>query len=302
MKQIIRSTTFLAIIAALLWSTAFAGIKIGLQYQSPLQFAALRFFLAGLMVALAFARWKFLVKETLREWRFILTIAVIQVIVQYGLFYTGMNLVPGALGAMIVGSSPLFVALVAHFIHPNDKLTPVKSISILTGVAGIAIITAGRQQIELKNPHEWLGIILLIFNNLASGYSNVLVSKSARPLSPIILTSSSLMIGGAMLYSIALPIEGPDTGPFPWPYYLSLIWLAFLSASAFSIWYSLLRRPGVMVSRLNVWKFLIPVSGAALSWILVEGEHPDFTSLAGMLVIVAALLLNSLRPRRKEHP
>ncbi len=289
--MIFKSTTFLAIVAALLWSTAFAGIKIGLQYQAPLQFAALRFFLAGLMVAVVYGRWGFILKEIRREWRFILTIAIIQVIVQYGMFYTGMNLVPGALGAMIVGSSPLFVALVAHFTHPDDKLTPLKTVSILIGVAGIAIITLGRQQIEMKNPLEWLGILLLIANNMASGYSNVLVSKSTRPLSPIILTSSSLMIGGALLYFIAVPLEGFSKGPFPWPYYLSLLWLAFLSASAFSIWYSLLRRPGVKVSGLNVWKFLIPVSGAALSWLLIKGEHPDLISLAGMLFIVAALLL-----------
>ena len=295
MKKILKSTTFLAIVAALLWSTAFAGIKIGLQYQSPLQFAALRFFLAGVMVAIVYGRWRSTLKEIRREWRFILTIAIIQVVIQYGMFYTGMSLVPGALGAMIVGSSPLFVALVAHFTHPDDKLNPMKTLSILTGVTGIVIITLGRHNVEMKNPWEWVGILLLIFNNMASGYSNVLVSKNPRPLSPIILTSSSLMIGGALLYLIAVPAEGFSNGPFPWPYYLSLFWLAFISASAFSIWYSLLKRPGVKVSGLNIWKFLIPVSGAALSWLLVKGEKPDLVSVAGMLFIVAAILLINLR-------
>lgn len=270
MKNLLRSTTFLAIVAALLWSTAFAGIKIGLQYHTPLQFAALRFALAGIMVMVLYGQWGLYLREVRREWRFILTIGVIQVIIQYGLFYTGMNLVPGALGAMIVGSSPLFVALVAHFTHPNDRLNPLKVISILVGVAGIAIITLGRQDVEMKNPYEWVGIALLIFNNMASGYSNVLVSRFSRPLSPIILTSASLLIGGFLLFLLSLPIEGLPQGPFPWEYWTALLWLAFLSAAAFSIWYSLLKRPGVKVSELNVWKFLIPVSGAALSWLIVK--------------------------------
>lgn len=287
------STTFLAIVASLLWSTAFAGIKIGLQYHTPLQFAAMRFTLAGLMVMLTFGKWGIYLREVKREWRFILTIGFIQVIVQYGLFYTGMDLVPGALGAMIVGSSPLFVALVAHFTHPNDRLNTMKVISILVGVAGIAILTLGRSNVVAKNPYEWVGIALLIFNNMASGYSNVLVSRFARPLSPIILTSASLLIGGSMLFLISLPMEGIPRGPFPWDYWAALIWLAFLSAAAFSIWYSLLKRPGVKVSELNVWKFLIPVSGAALSWLLVKGEHPDTGSIAGMLFIVMALVLVS---------
>ncbi len=293
MKKLLLSTTFLAIVASLLWSTAFAGIKIGLQYHTPLQFAAMRFTLAGLMVMLTFGKWGIYLREVKREWRFILTIGFIQVIVQYGLFYTGMDLVPGALGAMIVGSSPLFVALVAHFTHPNDRLNTMKVISILVGVAGIAILTLGRSNVVAKNPYEWVGIALLIFNNMASGYSNVLVSRFARPLSPIILTSASLLIGGSMLFLISLPMEGIPRGPFPWDYWAALIWLAFLSAAAFSIWYSLLKRPGVKVSELNVWKFLIPVSGAALSWLLVKGEHPDTGSIAGMLFIVMALVLVS---------
>ncbi|HRV90267.1 MAG TPA: DMT family transporter [Prolixibacteraceae bacterium] len=299
MKNLLRSTTFLAIVAALLWSTAFAGIKIGLQYHTPLQFAALRFALAGIMVMVLYGQWGLYLREVRREWRFILTIGVIQVIIQYGLFYTGMNLVPGALGAMIVGSSPLFVALVAHFTHPNDRLNPLKVISILVGVAGIAIITLGRQGVEMKNPYEWVGIALLIFNNMASGYSNVLVSRFSRPLSPIILTSASLLIGGFLLFLLSLPIEGLPQGPFPWEYWTALLWLAFLSAAAFSIWYSLLKRPGVKVSELNVWKFLIPVSGAALSWLIVKGEHPDPISIAGMLFIVLALVLVS---RAKNTP
>lgn len=293
MKKLLLSTTFLAIVASLLWSTAFAGIKIGLQYHTPLQFAAMRFTLAGLMVMLTFGKWGLFLREVKREWRFILTIGFIQVIVQYGLFYTGMDLVPGALGAMIVGSSPLFVALVAHFTHPNDQLNTKKVISILVGVAGIAILTLGRSSVMTKNPYEWVGIALLIFNNMASGYSNVLVSRFARPLSPIILTSASLLIGGSMLFLISLPIEGIPEGALPWDYWTALIWLAFLSAAAFSIWYSLLKRPGVKVSELNVWKFLIPVSGAALSWLLVKGEHPDQGSIAGMLFIVMALVLIS---------
>ncbi len=286
---------------AFLWSTAFAGVKIGLQYQTPLQFGSLRFILAGLMVLIIHGHWSHYMQEVKRDWKFILTIAFIQVVIQYGMFYSGMNLVPGAVGAMVVGSSPLFVALVAHFTHPDDKMTKMKTLSFLSGLTGIVLISAGRHGSVAKNQWEWVGIVLLILNNMASGYSNVLVSKSIRPLSPVILTSSSLLTGGLMLYLISLPVEGFQTGPFPFRYYLALFWLGFLSASAFSIWYTLLKRPGVKVSELNVWKFLIPVSGAGLSWLLIAGEKPDWNSLAGMAIIAFSLVLMS-RSNRKGRP
>jgi len=71
----------------------------------------------------------------------------------------------------------------------------------------------------------------------------------------------------------------------------ALFWLAFISAAAFSLWYGLLNRPGVKVSELNIWKFIIPVTGSILSWIFVKGESPDLPTIFGMVVIAAALLL-----------
>jgi drug/metabolite transporter (DMT)-like permease len=301
MKNIFISTTFLAIVAALLWSTAFAGVKIGLQYQTPLRFGSLRFILAGMMVFLVYGRWKNYLSEFKREWKFIFTIAFIQVVIQYGMFYLGMDLVPGALGAMIVGSSPLFIAFVAHFTHPDDKMNLIKTVSFLFGVAGIAVITLRKESEGLKDHWQYIGIILLILNNMASGYSNVLVSKYGKPLSPFILTSASLFMGGIMLFLVSLPVEGVKSVHFPLNYYLALIWLAFLSASAFSIWYSLLKRPGVKVSELNIWKFLIPVSGAGLSWLLVKGEHPDWISITGMIIISFSLVLMSYSGKNRNY-
>jgi drug/metabolite transporter (DMT)-like permease len=47
------NTTFWAIIACLLWSTAYAGIKIGLQYDTPFHFAGVRFIISGMIIITA---------------------------------------------------------------------------------------------------------------------------------------------------------------------------------------------------------------------------------------------------------
>ncbi len=298
MKNIFRNTTFLAIVAAWLWSTAFVGVKIGLEYHTPLQFAGIRFFIAGILILLIFGKFKIFFREIKANFKLVLWLSLIQIFFQYAMFYTGLNLVPGALGAMIIGSSPLFVAIVAHFAMHNDKMTPMKTFSILIGVAGIAVITLGRTKVEMKNELELLGIILLLANNIFSGYANVIVSKSPATISPYTLSSSTLIIGGFLLMLVSVPIEGINTGPFPVKYYAALGWLSFLSAAALSIWFVLLRRPGVKVSILNVWKFLIPVSGAILSWIILENEHPDATSIAGMIIIALSLITLNYSNRR----
>ena len=260
MKNILKSTTFLAILVCWLWSTAFAMVKIGLEYSTPFQFAGLRFILAGVMLFLFIGKPAMIFNEIKANWKFILVLSFAQFSGQYAFFYKGMELVPGALGAMIIGASPLFIAVVAHFAFHNDKMTPFKTVSILVGVAGIAIITLG-----------------LFINNLFSGYSNVLVSKQPRKISPIVLSSTTLFIGGLTLFLVSVPVEGIRFQPAPAVYYFSLLWLAFLSATAFAIWYGLLQRPGVKVSQINMWKFLIPVSGAILSWILIKNEKIFFS-------------------------
>lgn len=298
MRNILRSTTFLAILACWLWSTAFVGVKIGLSYHTPLQFAGIRFFIAGVMIFLYFGKPIRYLAQLKANIRFILMLAIVQTIIQYSLFYTGLNLVPSSLAAMIIGSQPLFIALVAHFTFHNDKMTPLKTGSILIGVAGIVVITLGRSQVEMKGALEWIGISLLLVNNLVAGTSNVMVAKYSKGISPAVLSSTSLMIGGIALSIISVPVEGIHLGPFPPKYWYSLAWLSFLSAAAFTIWNTILKRPGVKVSLLNVWKFLIPVSGAALSWILIADEKPDAPSLIGMAIIAVSLLSLNYANRR----
>lgn len=298
MNNILKSTTFLAILACWLWSTAFVGVKIGLEYQSPFQFAGIRFFVSGVLIFLYYGKPIKFFTELKKNWKFILQLGMIQIFAQYALFYSGINLVPSALAAMIIGSSPLFIAVVAHFSFHNDKMNMLKTGSILIGVAGIAIITLGRTKVEMKGELELLGIGLLLINNLVSGYSNVIISKKSAGISPIVLSSTSLMLGGLLLFLVSIPVEGINFGPFPATYYYALAWLSFLSAAAITIWYSLLKRSGVKVSILNVWKFLIPVSGAGLSWIMLKDENPDFISILGMAIIAVSLIALNYANRR----
>lgn len=299
MKKYFSQTTFLAIIACLLWSSAFVGVKIGLKYHSPLQFAGIRFLISGLIlipVVYDFTRFR---KEVRENFGYVCLIAFLQVIIQYSLFYLGVSMVPASISAMIVGSSPLFVALVAHFSISEDRMDWYKTGSILLGILGVAVITLGRDSLPSGSEIALTGVVLLLLNNLASGITNVVVARKRQTISPMVLTSSSLFIGGLSLFVISIPLEGLQYKVFPAEYYVALGWLSFLSAAAITIWNTLLRRPMVKVSELNMWKFLIPVSGAILSWLILPDESPDVVSVSGMILIATSLLILNL-PKRRE--
>jgi drug/metabolite transporter (DMT)-like permease len=288
-----RNTIFWAVISCLLWSTAYATIKIGLKYDEPFHFAGIRFIVAGILILPFTIKPSAYIKEVAEHWKVVAWVTLLQVIVNYTFFYQGLKLVPGALGAVVFGSQPLFTALVSSYKNKNDKLTRQKIITIVFGISGVLLISAGRQAFKLGTLLELLGIGMILAGNIAIATSNVIISLRSKGLNPFVLSSSSLFLGGVFLYLVSIPIEGAPAGPLPAEYWIVLGWLCFMGAAAFSIWYKLLQRPGVKVSELNLWKFIIPVAGAILSWLLVEGEKPDWLTISGMVIITASLILFS---------
>lgn len=291
MKVNFRNTAIMAIVACLLWSTAFAGVKIGLKYMTPLQFAGIRFTISGILILLFYGKIRTFWEILIKNFRFIMWVAFLQTVLMYSLFYTGINMVPGSLGAMVIGSGPLFAAIVAHFAMSNDKMNVKTTMGIFLGIAGIVIINYGRQTTGIAGTKEILGVIILIANNLVSGWYNVVVMKSKTKVPALVLSAASLGIGGLILILISIPIEGVHLQAFKPEFYVALGWLSFLSAAAFAIWFALLKRPEVKVSHLNTWKFIIPVFGALLSWMLLPDEYPDVYAITGMIVVAAAMLV-----------
>lgn len=288
-------TTLLAVSACLLWSTAFVGVKVGLRFCGPLAFAGLRFMLSGLLLAPFWWRRRPSLAAVGGDAGLILKVAFFQTFTLYGLFYFGMTLVPGALAAMIIGASPLVSAVLAHYCMAGDRMNRIKAASIALGLTGVAILSFSRLPwASATGLRELAGIGVLLLANVAGALGNIFVARHRSSLEPVFLNSAQIFLGGLALWGLSLPLEGslPDT--LPWPFWTALAWLAFLSAAAFSIWFMLLRRPGVRVSELNLWKFLIPVCGALLSWLLLPDESPSLWPLIGMACIAAAIVLFNL--------
>jgi len=285
------NTIFWAIIACLLWSTAYAGIKLGLQFDTPFHFAGIRFIISGLMILPFTVKPSVYLAMIRNNWRVVAWVTTLQIVVNYSLFYQGLNLVPGALGAVVYGAQPLIIALVAAVLHKDDKLTRKKVITIIFGISGVILISVGRQAFRLGTGLEIIGVLMLLTGNIATAGSNVIVSLKSKEINPFVLSSSSLFLGGVILYFVSIPLEVRHEGRLPVKYWMILLWLSFMAASAFSIWYKLLQRRGVKVSELNLWKFINPVTGAILSWILIPDEHPEWLTVSGIIIITASLIM-----------
>lgn len=297
------NTKLLAILACLLWGSAFAGAKIGFTYTTPIHLSGMRFMLAGILLIPLLIYQKVDWKKTIKEWRYMLLFGLLQTFLQYGLFFMGLNKLPASVAAIIIGAGPLFVAIMAHLSISTDKLTPRKMLAIALGLTGVVFISVSKGSFAGgDNMQFYLGVFLLIISNIIGGATNIIVAKSKKDISPVALTAVANFSGGLLLYVVSFFTEDYTIKPYTGEFYLALLWLAFIPAAGFSIWFTLLKRPGVKVSDLNMWKFIVPVTGVVLSWILLDNEHPDSYSVIGIIIITTALLILQSKQRQTSVP
>ncbi|MBN1411455.1 MAG: EamA family transporter [Spirochaetales bacterium] len=294
-------TVLLALLACFLWSTAFTFIKIGLKYSQPFSFAAFRFMLAGILLVPFYGKYRILPAFIKRHGKTILLLGIFQTFILYAFFYFGMTLVSGATGAITTGISPVMAGITAHFLLKNDKLTFPKIISLFFGVAGVVLLSLGTEPFSSRGWGELPGILILLISCLSSAIGNIMVARSDKTANPVILNSLQIFTGGFFLLILSLFVEGIPVVITEPEFYMAFIYLSFVSAAAFSIWFHLLKKPGVTVSYLNIWKFIMPVSGAILSWLILPGEKPSLYPVIGMgLIAISVIAVNVTNLKRPK--
>ena len=148
------NTVIIAIICCLLWASVYSTIKVGLQYDTPIHFAGVRFIIGGLMILPFTVRPTAFVAMVREHWKIVLLVTLLQGVTNYTLFYIGMDLVPGAIGAVVVGSQPLFTALVSASMDKGQAYQK-KDHNNFYRLNGFGLISAGRQAKLGSWPNSW---------------------------------------------------------------------------------------------------------------------------------------------------
>lgn len=289
-----------AIFACLLWSTAFAGIKVGLQYCDPFTFAGIRFMLSGILLLPFWFYKKRSFIRIIRNWKIVFLVSFFQTYVLYVLMFWALKYVSGTITAIIVGSSPLITAFTTHIMTSNDKIERNKLFSILVGVVGITLITFHRWETSMEGNTFIFGVILLVISCISSAVGNIIVSTRRSLTSPVTLNSIQMFLGGVLLFFTGIFVNGSPNLPANPKFYIALIWLSFISACAFSVWFILLKTKNIKVSDLNVWKFIVPIFGAIFSWIIIPGEHPETITIIGMFIAAGSILMYNMSAKKKN--
>lgn len=292
----------LAVISCALWGSAFPGIKTGYKLfniaagdtSTQILFAGCRFFLAGILaISIGSAAKKNLLKPRKTSWKMIFKLSLFQTVLQAMLFYIGLAHTSGVKSSIIDGSGVFITILIASLVFKMEKLTLKKIIGCILGFAGVVVMNTGGPGFTAGINFFGDGFIFL--STIAYAVSSVMIKDYSKYDNPVMLSGYQFICGGFIMIVCGL-LSGGRILHVTVSGVAILVYLAFLSAVAYSIWGLLLKYNPV--SKVAVWGFTDPIFGVIFSLIFLnEGNQNSFqrTIAALFFVCLGIYIVNSAK-------
>lgn len=282
----------LALLCAALWGGTAVAVQFTQDSWPPLGTAGLRFAVGSVFVW-AWCRWE---NQPLairpEQWRPIITLGIL-LFVQIALFHFGLTKTSAAHGALMIGTNPVWVALIAHVALPNDRLTWLKFLGLVVAISGVAIVlfTASHQETgsEQLQPATLLGDAILLGSAWILGSKLVYTKRALALVEPGKLLMWSNVVGTILLLLSSLIWEGVDSYRYTSAAIYGLMYQGIVVAGfCFMTWTLLLRRH--RASQLAVFGFAQPLFGVLFGiWLRHESWGPGL--IVGSLGVALGILL-----------
>jgi len=297
----------LLVAMVIVWAGNYSLVKSVLRELSPLAFNAARLIVAS-AVFLALLAWSrhrsgapsragtgaVAMPRPLRaagrldraDWRALAGLGFVGHFIYQFAFIGGLARTSVANSALIIGCSPVAIAL-ATALAGHERIGRLHWLGAALSVGGLYLV-AGRSAA--------IGGASLVGDVLMLGAVGcwAVYTVFSRPLlerhSPLVVTGYSLALGTAMFVPAALPalLRAPWASLSTWAWW-GIVASAVLALNlAYLIWYTAVQRIGN--ARTSMYSNMVPVTAMALAW-AVLGERIEPVQVAGAVAIVSGVLL-----------
>lgn len=217
--------------------------------------------------------------------------------VEFILLFTSLDLTSVSRASITFYAMPVWLALVAHFTLPGERLSSRRLLGLVLALAGVAWALADPQSRGAGN--IWGDLLALLASWAWAGIAlNVRLTRTSE------LNPEGQLFWQLAVSSVVLCVVAPLFGPL-WREtdLLSLFGLAYgvlVASLGFMFW---LRLMGIYpASDIASFSFLSPVMAVVFGWLVFdEPVGPDFLG-ALALTSVGIVLINRRRKTRSEVP
>ncbi len=257
------------IIVAVIWALNFSIIKVTLEEIGPFAFNALRFvFAAALLIGVT--KWRgfkvIVKKEHLIP---IIGIGLVGNLVYQVLFIVGVNLTNAANSAVILGTIPVWIALMAH-LFTDEKLSTIKTLGITFAFIGVGLIIFGRSSGFSFSGTSALGDVIVLLSAIAWAAYTILSKKYLKEYNSSQYSAFISLIGVIALVLGGIPdLLKTDFSGISLAGYGGILYSGFLSVGlAYLIWNRGVHKIGAV--RTAAYQNLVPVLGVVFGVVLLN--------------------------------
>jgi drug/metabolite transporter (DMT)-like permease len=270
----------------LIWGTTWAAIRISLQGFPPLTGVALRFAIAGIVLLVLVRIFGVRLGGGWGVWKVWIVNTLFTFCLAYSVLYWAEQWVPSGLSAVLFATYPLWVALLAHFVLPGERLTGLSIVGVLVGFAGVAVIFS-EDFGKLLGPKVAFAAVVLLISPVSAALGNVWVKKWGGEMHPLSTAAVPMALTGLLMAPIAMLAE-PDrhihlaTAPVLALFYLALIG----SAVPFTLFFSLLKH--LPATRLSLINYAVPLVAVLVGALFLK-EPVTLRVVLGTALVIAGV-------------
>ena len=280
----------LLILIAIIWALNFSVVKVSLQEIDSLSFNALRYILAaGLLAYTARARGYSLKVDREDFWPLV-GIALVGNVLYQLFFIIGIDYTYSANAAVILGTIPVWVALLSH-LFTDEKLTRYKSIGIGLAFTGIVLIVTGSKAGISIASKTFLGDVIILCAAISWGIYTILAKRFLKKYPSTQFTGVMSIVGMVFLLIIGLPNllhvnwSGISLKGWGGIFYSGLLSIGL----AYLIWNNSVSKIGAV--RTAAYQNLVPVLGLVFGIVLLQ-EALTIQQYSGSALVIVGIIFS----------
>ncbi|MBT3931232.1 MAG: DMT family transporter [Rhodospirillaceae bacterium] len=222
-------------------------------------------------------------------WVDLVIMAALNSALPFFLIAWGQVHIASGLASIMIGTTPLFAVVTAHFMTSDEKMSPGKVLGVLAGLVGVVVLIGPQFLGDIgKDLIAQLSVLGAAVCYAVSAIYGRRFSRRDTP--PMMVATGQITMAAVLLLPFALIIDRPWELAIPsMQAGGAVLGLAVLSTSfAYLIFFRILARAGAV--NILLVNFLVPVS-AILLGVFILGEVLTTEQIVGMAFIALGLAL-----------
>ena len=282
----------IALLVPVVLGFGFVIAKPAMQYFPPYLLMGMRFSIPALILVWWFPLPKGLYFDLFK-------VSLIGSTLQYGLTYTGLNIIDASSAILLVQLEVPFGIIIAFFLL--REIPTIKNVvGLFIAFIGVFILT-GAPNLEGK----YIGVLLTISGAFTWALGAVMAKPLSKKIGAFALMTWLCVFSGPMLLFVSLVFDG---NPMQYIFsanlnsWLTVIFLGFfMQPVGYAAWYYVLKK--YPVNKVMPVLLILPVTGLITSIFLLGENPPRQVFLGGLIIIsgVAMILFTKSNNKKKKY-